>query len=108
MPTITHGIKTASAMTIIPELGKGLSAFKIFSNLVGRAGLRPRNDQSAGKIKSRITMHGNKFLRAPCTTRMNKLQKQEAPIRVIIYNSLVKSRATHCFLLFSFIFVPWQ
>ncbi|KAA6315637.1 hypothetical protein EZS27_033937, partial [termite gut metagenome] len=33
------------------------------ANLVGWAGLRPRNEESAGKIKSRKTMHGNKFLR---------------------------------------------
>lgn len=57
------GIKTQSAMTILAELGNNLSAFKTASNLVGWAGLRPRNDESAGKIKSRKTLHGNKFLR---------------------------------------------
>lgn len=57
------GIKLASAMTILSELGNDLSSFKTSSNLVGWAGLRPRNDESAGKIKSRKTMHGNKFLR---------------------------------------------
>jgi len=31
--------------------------------LVGWAGLRPRNDESAGKIRSRKTLHGNKYLR---------------------------------------------
>lgn len=61
--TTIPGIKTASAMTILSELGNDLSAFKTSSNLVGWAGLRPRNDESAGKIKSRKTMHGNKFLR---------------------------------------------
>jgi transposase len=57
------GIKHAGAMTILSELGNDLSSFKTSSNLVGWAGLRPRNDGSAGKIKSRKTMHGNKFLR---------------------------------------------
>jgi len=57
------GIKIASAMTILSELGNDLAAFRTSSNLVGWAGLRPRNDESAGKIKSRKTMHGNKFLR---------------------------------------------
>jgi transposase len=61
--TTIPGIKSASAMTILAELGHDLSAFKTSSNLVGWAGLRPRNDESAGKIKSRKTMHGNKFLR---------------------------------------------
>lgn len=57
------GIKSASAMTILSELGNDLSAFKTSSNLVGWVGLRPRNEESAGRIKSRKTMHGNKFLR---------------------------------------------
>lgn len=61
--TTIPGIKTQSALTIVAELGTDLSAFKTSSNLVGWAGLRPRNDESAGKIKSRKTMHGNKFLR---------------------------------------------
>jgi hypothetical protein len=40
-----------------------MSQFGKASNLVGWAGLRPRNDESAGKIKSNKTLHGNKFLR---------------------------------------------
>jgi hypothetical protein len=61
--TTIPGIKPQSAMTILSELGNELSSFKTSSNLVGWAGLRPRNDESAGKIKSRKIMHGNKFLR---------------------------------------------
>lgn len=57
------GIRQQSAMTILAELGNDLSAFKTSSSLVGWAGLRPRNEESAGRIKSRKTMHGNKFLR---------------------------------------------
>ena len=33
----------------------------------GHYGLRPRNDQSAGKIKGRKTLHGNKYLRVMLT-----------------------------------------
>jgi transposase len=62
LTTIT-GIKITSAMTVLSESGNNLSAFKTSSNLVGWAGLRPRNDESAGRIKSRKIMHGNKFLR---------------------------------------------
>jgi len=61
--TTIPGIKQQSAMTILAELGNELSSFKTSSSLVGWAGLRPRNEESAGKIKSRKTMHGNKFLR---------------------------------------------
>ena len=57
------GIKELSAMCILAELGGDLAAFFSAAMLVGWAGLRPRNDESAGKIRSRKTMHGNKYLR---------------------------------------------
>lgn len=57
------GVQKQSAMTIIAELGADMNMFATASALVGWAGLRPRNEESAGKIKSRKTLHGNKFLR---------------------------------------------
>jgi transposase len=57
------GIKTLSAICILAELGGDMNAFYSAAMLIGWAGLRPRNDESAGKIHSRKTMHGNKYLR---------------------------------------------
>jgi transposase len=57
------GIQKYSAMCILSEIGNDMSVFGKASHLVGWAGLRPRNDESAGKIQSRKTMHGNKYLR---------------------------------------------
>ena len=57
------GIQKYSAMRILSEIGNDMSVFGKASHLVGWAGLRPRNDESAGKIQSRKTMHGNKYLR---------------------------------------------
>lgn len=57
------GIQKHSAATILAELGVDMKMFATASALVGWAGLRPRNEESAGKIKSRKTLHGNKFLR---------------------------------------------
>jgi transposase len=57
------GIQKLSAMCILAELGGDLTAFFSAALLVGWAGLRPRNDESAGKIRSRKTLHGNKYLR---------------------------------------------
>lgn len=57
------GIQKLSAMCILAEIGSDMGAFGKASNLVGWAGLRPRNDESAGKIRSRKTLHGNKYLR---------------------------------------------
>lgn len=57
------GIQKYSAMCILSEIGIDMDAFGKASHLVGWAGLRPRNDESAGKIQSRKTLHGNKYLR---------------------------------------------
>jgi transposase len=57
------GIKQLSAACIIAEIGADMSCFQNAASLVGWAGLRPRNDESAGKIKGRKTLHGNKYLR---------------------------------------------
>jgi len=57
------GIKTLSAMCILAEVGGDMKAFFSAAMLIGWAGLRPRNEESAGKIRSRKTLHGNKYLR---------------------------------------------
>ncbi len=57
------GINKMSAMCILAELGGDLKAFYTAAMLVGWAGLRPRNEESAGKIRSRKTLHGNNYLR---------------------------------------------
>ncbi|GHT22662.1 hypothetical protein AGMMS4957_13160 [Bacteroidia bacterium] len=60
--TTIPSIKEFSAYCILAETGNDMSQFGKASNLIGWAGLRPRNDESAGKIKSNKTLHGNKFL----------------------------------------------
>ena len=57
------GIKLTSAAIIISEIGDNMELFATAAALVSWAGLRPRNDESAGKIKSRKITHGNKYLR---------------------------------------------
>ena len=57
------GITTLSAVLILSELGGNMDAFYSAAMLVSWAGLRPRNDESAGKIRSRKTLHGDKYLR---------------------------------------------
>jgi transposase len=57
------GIQAFSAYCILAETGNDMSQFAKASNLIGWAGLRPRNDESAGKIQSHKTLHGNKYLR---------------------------------------------
>lgn len=57
------GVKERSATSIIAEVGTDMSHFQTPKKLVSWVGLRPRNEESAGKIKSRRITHGNKFLR---------------------------------------------
>lgn len=57
------GIKEQSAMQIIAETGADMRAFSSSNKITGWAGLRPRNDESAGKYKSTSVTNGNKYLR---------------------------------------------
>jgi transposase len=65
------GIQKLSVMYILAEIGsdtcaersRSMGSFQKANHLVGWAGLRPRNDESAQKIKSRKILHGNKYLR---------------------------------------------
>jgi len=57
------GVQLLSAMIIIAELGVDLKTFITASALTGWAGLRPRNDESARKIRSTKITKGNKYLR---------------------------------------------
>jgi transposase len=58
------GISEVSAMIIIAETGGDMSVFENSGKITGWAGLRPRNDESAGKYKSTATTKGNKYLRS--------------------------------------------
>lgn len=57
------GISNISAMIVLAETGADMKAFENSSKFSGWTGLRPRNDESAGKYKSTATTKGNKFLR---------------------------------------------
>jgi hypothetical protein len=57
------GINSQSAIQIIAETGADMRSFADSGKLTGWTGLRPRNDESAGKLKSQAITHGNKYLR---------------------------------------------
>ena len=57
------GIKGRTATAIIAEVGTNMSSFEDAAHLVSWCGLKPRNEESAGKIKARSTTHGNRYLR---------------------------------------------
>lgn len=57
------GVKPRTATAIIAEVGSDVDSFKDAAHLCSWAGLAPRNDESAGKLKSRRITKGNKYLR---------------------------------------------
>lgn len=58
------GINTLAAIIILAETGADMTAFESSGKFAGWTGLRPRNDESAGKYKSRATTKGNRYLRS--------------------------------------------
>jgi transposase len=58
-----HGVGLIAAMIIIAETGADMKAFENSGKFTGWIGLRPRNDESAGKYKSTATTKGNRYLR---------------------------------------------
>lgn len=57
------GISLVSAICIIAEISVDMSVFGTSGRLCGWAGLRPRNDESAGKLKSRAVTKGGRHLK---------------------------------------------
>lgn len=58
------GISHIAAMIVLAETGVDMKAFENSGKFSGWTGLRPRNDESAGKYKSTATTNGNRFFRA--------------------------------------------
>jgi transposase len=57
------GIKERAATSLIAEIGVDMTKFPTAAHLASWSGLKPRNDESNKKIKSRRITHGNVFLR---------------------------------------------
>ena len=57
------GIKERAATSLIAEIGVDMTKFQTAAHLASWSGLKPRNDVSNGKYKSRRITHGNVFLR---------------------------------------------
>ena len=74
------GVKERAATAIIAETGVDMKMFATAASLVGWCGLRPRNDVSNGRYKSRKVTHGNRYLR-----------------QILIEISWVASRTRNCF-----------
>ena len=89
----TPGISPQSAAQILAEIGYDMKTFITAASLVSWAGLRPRNEMSAGKMKGRKTTHGNRFIRiilVQCAWAAVRTKGSRFNLK---YNSLVKRMA---------------
>ena len=57
------GIKERAATSLIAEIGVDMTKFQTAAHLASWSGLKPRNDVSNGKFKSRRLTHDNVYLR---------------------------------------------
>ena len=57
------GVSECTATSLIAEIGTDMSKFETANHLAAWSGLRPRNDESNRKFKSRRITHGNVYLR---------------------------------------------
>ena len=57
------GTKERAATSLIAEIGVDMTKFQTAAHLASWSGLKPRNDVSNGKFKSRRITHGNVYLR---------------------------------------------
>lgn len=59
------GIDIVAALAILAEVSaEPQKNFKTSAHLNSWAGLSPRNDESAGKVKSRKVLHGNPYVKS--------------------------------------------
>jgi transposase len=63
------------------EMGDNVNCFSTANHLTGWCGLRPKNDESAGRIKNRSVTKGNKYLR-----------------RIMVQTAWAASRTKGCYL----------
>ena len=63
LQTIISGVRERAATAIIAETRIDMKMFATAACLVGWCGLKPRNDVSNGRYKSRKVTHGNRYLR---------------------------------------------
>ena len=75
------GIDITAAILILAEIGPNPQEnFKTSSHLCSWAGLSPRNDQSAGKIKSQKILPGNPYIKSIlCQSAWSAVRSRKSP-----------------------------
>ena len=83
------GIDITAALLIIAEIGTNPKEnFKTAAHLCSWAGLSPRNDQSAGKIKSKKILPGNPYIKSIlCQVAWSAVRTRKTPFGMWFWNN---------------------
>lgn len=76
------GIDMTAALAIMAEISsKPQESFLTSAHLCSWAGLSPRNDESAGKVKSRKVLHGNPYIKSIlCQCAWAAVRSRKSPL----------------------------
>ena len=83
------GIDITAALLILAEIGPApQDNFKTSAHLCSWAGLSPRNDQSAGKIKSKKILPGNPYIKSIlCQVSWSAVRTRKTPFRIWFWSN---------------------
>jgi transposase len=90
------GVSDLSAQVIVSEIGTDMTRFPTAGHLISRAGLCPRNDESAGKRRSRRLRKGAPWLKATLVQCAVSAAKKKASYLHAQYRRLRQRRGPTC------------
>ena len=86
------GVSTLVADVIIAETGADMTAFDTAGRLASRAGVCPGQNESAGKMRSSHTTHGNKYLKGALGVAALSVSRSKGTFLAARYRRLVPRR----------------
>lgn len=86
------GVSTLVADVIIAETGADMTAFETAAHLASWAGVCPGQNESAGRMKSSHTTHGNKYLKGALGVAALSVSKSKGTFLAARYRRLVTRR----------------
>ena len=86
------GVSTLVADVIIAETGADMTAFDTAGRLASWAGVCPGQNESAGKMRSSHTTHGNKYLKGALGVAALSVSRSKGTFLAARYRRLVPRR----------------
>ena len=86
------GVSTVVADVVIAETGADMTVFETAAHLASWAGVCPGQNESAGKVKSSHTTHGNRYLKGAIGTAALSASRSKNTYLAARYRRLVSRR----------------